>query len=88
MGKDKEKELKKDLEAINAYGYDNFIEDATKMKETGDLKYYQNMKKPLDSAIESILLMVEQLKEAEASIADKEKQIKDGEAKIAAAKRA
>ena len=87
VGKDKEKELKKDLEAINAYGYDNFIEDATKMKETGDLKYYQNMKKPLDSAIESILLMVEQLKEAEASIADKEKQIKDGEAKIAAAKK-
>ena len=87
VDKDKKEELKKNLETVNAYGYDNFIEDATKMKETGGQEYYHNMKEPLDSAIESIIYMAEKLQDAEASIADQEKKIKDGEKKIAAAKK-
>ena len=82
-----DKDLKKNLETVNAYGYDNFIEDATKMKETGDPEYYQNMKEPLAAAIESGMTVAENLQKAEAKLTELEKTISDGEKQIASAKK-
>ena len=79
-------DLSEQIDTINEYGYDQFLEDAENMKETGDEEFYENMRKPLTSAIDSIITLIETLWKLEAELAKNERKIKDGEHKIASAK--
>ena len=75
------------LSAINSYGYDRFIQDATMLKESGGVDLYRSLRDPIVSAVDNIINMVDQLRLMEATLAEKEKEIRDGEAKLAEAKK-
>ena len=71
--------IRKAFDLINNYGYDKFIEDATLMKDTGGLEYYNRLRETLLTTVDSIIDMIDALRGMEDTLADKEQQIKDAE---------
>ena len=81
------KDLTNILNAINNYGYDRFVADATMFRDSGGVDLYKNLRDSIAAAIENIINMVDQLRNSERTLAEKEQEVSDGEAKIAAARK-
>ena len=79
--------IRKAFDLINNYGYDKFIEDATLMKDTGGLEYYNRLRETLLTTVDSIIDMIDALRGMEDTLADKEQQIKDAEKLLNAKKK-
>ena len=78
--------LTKAFDTVNNYGYDRFLEDATLMKESGGVEHYKRMRQPLSTAVDTIIEMIEELRNMEATLKEKENEISEGEAKLADAR--
>ena len=77
--------VRKAFDLINDYGYDNFIDDAAAMKDTGDVEYYNKMRETLVTTADAMIELVDALRDLEETLAEKEKEISDAEEKLAEA---
>ena len=67
------------VNAITAYGYDAFIEDAKEMSETGDIAVYNRVNQAMAGLSDYMIYVIDQLRAAEEKIKDSEQEIADGE---------
>ncbi len=81
------RDLTKVINAINNYGYDRFIADATMLRDSGGVDIYRNLRDPIVAAVDNIINLVDELRNIEAILAEKEQQIRDAEAKLADARK-